>query len=263
MKANDGRSPAEIYEALFVPALFRQWGPVIAQAAAVAPNEQVLDVACGTGVLACAAAERVGAGGRVVGLDANPQMLAVARRQRAPVEWVEGRAEQLPFDDRSFDAVLSQFGFMFFDDRVAALREMLRVLRPGGRLAVAVCDALERSPGYAALAALLQQLFGEGVADAFRAPFVLGDAALLRALCKDAGIAGAAVTQRSGTVRFASIEDLICTERACVWTLGGMLDEAQFERLLAASTTALAPFAGSDGMVEFAMPALVITAVKD
>ena len=114
MKANDGRSPAEIYEAFFVPALFRQWGPVIAQAAAVVPNEHVLDVACGTGVLACAAAERVGAGGRVVGLDANPQMLAVARRRRAPVEWVEGRAEQLPFDDRSFDAVLSQFGFMFF-----------------------------------------------------------------------------------------------------------------------------------------------------
>jgi SAM-dependent methyltransferase len=263
MKANDGRSPAEIYEACFVPALFRQWGPVIAKAAAVGPNQQVLDVACGTGVLACAAAERVGASGRVVGLDANPQMLAVARRRRPPVEWVDGRAEQLPFDDRSFDAVLSQFGLMFFDDRVAALHEMMRVLRPGGRLAVAVCDALGRSPGYAALAALLQQLFGDAVANAFRAPFVLGDAALLHALCKEAGIAGAAVTQHSGTVRFASIEALISTERACVWTLGGMLDEAQFERLLAASTSALAPFAASDGVVEFTMPALVITAVKD
>jgi SAM-dependent methyltransferase len=266
MNANDGvrdgRSPAEIYEACFVPALFRQWGPVIAEAAAVGPNQAVLDVACGTGVLACAAAQCVGAGGTVVGLDANPQMLAVARRQRALVEWVEGRAEQLPFADRRFDAVVSQFGLMFFDDRVAALREMMRVLRPGGRLAVAVCDAVAHSPGYAALAALLQELFGNAVEDAFRAPFALGDAALLRALCEEAGIVGAEVTQRSGTVRFASIQALISTERACVWTLGGMLDEAQFERLQVASETALAPFAESDGTVAFAMPALVITAVK-
>jgi hypothetical protein len=85
---------------------------------------------------------------------------------------------------------------------------------------------------------------------------------LLRALCEEAGIAGAVVTQHSGTVRFQSIEALISTERACVWTLGGMLDEAQFERLLEASETALAPFAGSDGVVEFAMPALVITATR-
>jgi SAM-dependent methyltransferase len=258
----DGASPAEIYEARFVPALFRQWGPVIAEAAAVGPDQQVLDVACGTGVLACAAAQRVGPGGTVVGLDANAQMLAVARRQPAKVEWVEGRAERLPFADHRFDAVVSQFGFMFFDDRVAALREMVRVLRPGGRLAVAVCDAVEHSPGYAALAALLQQLFGNAVADAFRAPFALGDADLLRALCEEAGIAGAVVAQRSGTVRFPSIEALVSTERACVWTLGGMLDEAQFERLRQASGTALAPFAGSDGAVEFAMPALVITATK-
>ena len=151
----DGRSPAEIYEQCFVPALFQQWAPVIADAAAIAPGQRVLDVACGTGVLACAAAERVGPGGAVAGLDANPQMLEVARRKRSDVEWVEGRAERLPFPDQHFDAVVSQFGFMFFEDRVGALREMMRVLRPGGRLAVAVCDALAQSPGYSAFAAVL------------------------------------------------------------------------------------------------------------
>ena len=100
------------------------------------------------------------------------------------------------------------------------------------------------------------------MASAFRAPFALGDASLLRALCDEAGIPGAHIAQRAGTVRFASIEGLISTERACVWTLGGLLDDAQFERLRAASDVALRPFVGSAGLVEFAMPALVISATS-
>lgn len=159
-------------------------------------------------------------------------MLVVARRKRAPIEWREGRAESLPFPDGSFDAVVSQFGMMFFDDRRAALREMMRVLRPGGRLTVAVCDSLDHSPGYAALAGLLQRLFGDRVANAFRAPFVLGDWDRLLSLCAEADVAGATVTRHKGMVRFASIESLVSTERACVWTLGGLLDGAQLERLL-------------------------------
>ena len=258
----NGRSPAEIYDEHFVPALFQPWAEVVADAAQVVPGQHVLDVACGTGVLACAAARRVGAAGRVTGLDPNADMLAVARRKPADVEWLDGRAEAIPLPTGSFDAVVSQFGLMFFEDRGAALREMMRVLRPGGRLAVAVCDTLDHSPGYAALAGLLEQLFGPRVADAFRAPFVLGDPALLRSLCEQAGIARAEVTQHAGTVRFASIDALVSTERACVWTLGGLLDDAQFDRLRAASQTALQPFTSTAGLVEFAMPALLITASK-
>jgi SAM-dependent methyltransferase len=256
------RSPADVYDEQFVPALFRHWGPVLCDAAAIAPGQRVLDVACGTGALTAAVDRRVLPGGTVLGLDASPEMLAVARRKHADIEWREGRAESLSFADASFDAVVSQFGLMFFDDRVAALREMQRVLRPRGRLAVAVCDALEHSPGYASLAALLERLFGKRVADAFRAPFLLGDPAALRALCADAGIAEANVVQREGTVRFASIDALVSTERACVWTLGGLLDDTQFERLRREAPSAFLPFVDAGGMVAFAMPALLITAVK-
>ena len=127
-------------------------------------------------------------------------------------------------------------------------------------MAVAVCDTLDHSPGYATLANLLQRLFGDRVADAFRAPFVLGDSDELLSLCAVAGIADAKVTQHDGRVRFASIKSLISTERACVWTLGGMLDDDQFAELLKEAEEALKPFVGPDGAITFEMPALVLTA---
>ena len=256
------RTPAEVYDEMFVPALFQRWGPIIADVAGIGSGDTVLDVACGTGVLACAALDRVGPRGTVVGLDPNADMLAVARRNTPRVEWREGRAESLPFPDGSFDAVVSQFGLMFFDDRPAALREMMRVLRPGGRMAVAVCDAVDHSPGYAALADLLQRLFGKPTADAFRAPFVLGDPERLLAICATAGIMDAKVARHAGSVRFASVKALISTERACVWTLGGMLEDAQFSELLQEAERAFQPFVAGDGAITFEMPALVITASK-
>ena len=85
---------------------------------------------------------------------------------------------------------------MFFEDRVGALHEMWRVLKPGGRLAVAVWDSAERSPGYAAMIALIDRLFGASVADALRAPFVLGDADAFAATCFEA----AAIPARSETL---------------------------------------------------------------
>jgi SAM-dependent methyltransferase len=129
-------------------------------------------------------------------------MLAVARRKPGGIDWRQGSAEYLPFDDASFDAVISQFGLMFFDDRPRALSEMMRVLKPGGRLAVAVCGAVEDSPGYAAFATLLDRLFGEDVGNAFRAPFVLGDAESLSRIAVAAEMEGATVEKHNGTVRF-------------------------------------------------------------
>ena len=100
------------------------------------------------------------------------------------------------------------------------------------------------------------------MADAFRAPFVLGDATVVRTLCTDAGIAEASVVQRQGIVRFASIDDLVSTERACVWTLGGLLDDGQFERLRREAHSTFLPFVDAGGRVAFAMPALLITAAR-
>jgi hypothetical protein len=109
---------------------------------------------------------------------------------------------------------------------------------------------------------MLERLFGSDVANAFRAPFVLGNTRLLRELCAEAGIIGAEVKRIGGTVRFSSVESLVSTERACVWTLGGLLDDDQFKLLREEAVHVLAPFVTAGGLVEFDLPALVVSASK-
>jgi ubiquinone/menaquinone biosynthesis C-methylase UbiE len=254
------RGAADTYDEFFVPALFGAWAAPVADAAAIARGQDVLDVACGTGVLAREAARRVQPSGKVIGLDRNDGMLAVARRKAPEIEWRQGRAEALPFGGDRFDAVVSQFGLMFFEDRALALAEMWRVLKPGGRLAVAVWDALEHAPGYAAMTALLQRLFGERVADALRAPFALGDPEALAALAAKAGIP-AQITTREGAARFPSIDAWVHTD-VKGWTLADMIDDGQYQQLRREAPRALARFVQPDGTVLFDAPAHILCATK-
>jgi len=255
------RNAAEVYDEFFLPALFEEWPDRILEAARIEPGESILDVACGTGVLALAAAERVGQNGSVVGLDINEDMLTVARRKASSVEWRHGQAENLPFLDAYFDAVVSQFGLMFFDDRQAAVREMIRVLKPDGRLAIAVWDSLENTPGYAAATGLLRRLFGDSVADGLRAPYVLGDVAVLRSLFDGFDLNEMEIKTHQGKASFPSLESWMYTD-VKGWTLADVLDEAQFEILLKEAKRELRQFVGEDGKVTFRAPAHIITSYK-
>jgi demethylmenaquinone methyltransferase/2-methoxy-6-polyprenyl-1,4-benzoquinol methylase len=116
---------------LMTAGLDRRWRR-LAVRAVVRPGDSVLDACCGTGDLALEA-ER--AGGRVTGLDFSERMLERARRKSATVEWVRGDVLELPFADASFDAATVGFGIRNVEDLEAGLRELARVLRPGGRLA--------------------------------------------------------------------------------------------------------------------------------
>jgi SAM-dependent methyltransferase len=223
----------------------------------------VLDVACGTGIVAREAARRAGANGRVIGLDANPGMLAVARDQAPGVTWQHGRAEALPFPDGSFDAVVSQFGLMFFTDRRAAIREMRRVLRPGGHLAIAVWDALATMAAFSAEASLFQRLAGQRAADALRSPFVLGDRATLARLAIEGGLDAPAVECHAATARFPSVRVLVEADlRGWLPIMGVRLTESVIEATLAEADDALAPYvtATAEGDVSFATSALVLRA---
>ena len=137
---------------------------------------------------------------------------------------------------------------------------MWRVLKPGGRLAVAVWDALERTPGYAAMTALLQRLFGERIADALRAPFALGDPDALAALATQAGHPGGD-HDAEGTARFPSIEAWVHTD-VKGWTLADMIDDGQYRLLQREAPRALQHFVQPDGTVVFEAPAHILCATK-
>ena len=207
-----GNAP-ENYERYLVPSIFGPWAIDLISLAAPQPGDRVLDVACGTGVVARLCAAHVGTRGKVVGLDINPGMVATARSlPSAPgvsCAWLEGSAVAMSLPDAAFDLVVCQQGLQFFPDRPAALREMRRVLVSGGRLAVSVWRAIQHSPGFAFLAEMLEQHIGPEAATTMRAPFSLPDAEELRTLIARAGFRDVTIHSASKILRFPSPEEFI------------------------------------------------------
>ncbi len=182
------KQAADNYERYFVPAIGRPMAADLVDAADLGPGERVLDVACGTGVVARLAAERVGPDGAVAGLDPNPGMLAVAREVAPPgatIEWHEAPAEAMPLPDASFDVALCGMGLQFFSDRAAGLREIRRVLVPGGRLVASLPGPTP--PPLRIMAEELARHVGPEGGSFVEAVFSLHDADEIRTLAADAG----------------------------------------------------------------------------
>jgi ubiquinone/menaquinone biosynthesis C-methylase UbiE len=175
---------AEMFERLVVPHLFTPWGnDLLERARPIGPSDRVLDLGCGTGIVARLLRERLGGAARIVGLDINPGMLAVARRIAPELDWQQGDAAALPFGDRSFDVVLSQQMLQFVPDKVAAAREMRRVLAPGGRVLASTWRAVDEQPFLAALTRVAERHLGPSRDT--RMSF--GDGEALRVLLVEAG----------------------------------------------------------------------------
>jgi ubiquinone/menaquinone biosynthesis C-methylase UbiE len=204
---------AVAYERFAVPAIFAPAADQLLDAAGPLAGERVLDVGTGTGIVARLAADRVGPTGRVAGLDASPAMLDVARdaanHEGCAISWYEGMAERLPFADASFDLLLCQFALMFFHDRPAALAEMRRVLRPGGRLTLSVFQGIERHPFYAALDRAIERQLGQSTIGTI---FALGDANALSEALDQAGFSNVAIASPSVVARPGPAETFLAGE---------------------------------------------------
>lgn len=166
------------YERYQVPSVFGPLAELFLRHVGLREGQRVLDVACGTGVVARQAAGMLGSAGSVVGIDLNAKMLEVAAANspeaEATIEWREGDAADLPSTDEQFDVALCQQGLQFIPNKAAALREMHRVLKPGGIVGLCVWRGIEYSPCHSAISAALEVHVSADIAKRFEAPFSFG-----------------------------------------------------------------------------------------
>ena len=183
-------SAAQNYQRHFVPAIAEPVSVPLLDTAGLRPGERVLDVACGTGIIARHAAERVGPAGTVTAIDLSPDMIGVARATPAPaappIEWHVGDAASLPFPDSAYDVVLCQMGLMFMEDRAGAVAGMRRVLKPGGRVVVSTPGPIQ--PVFTALEGAIVEHIGADLGMFVRAVFSMHDPEAVATLLRDAGL---------------------------------------------------------------------------
>jgi ubiquinone/menaquinone biosynthesis C-methylase UbiE len=203
-----GGPPAANYERYFVPTIGAPLAHALIERAQLRPGEQVLDVACGTGVVTRLAAERVG-DSAVAGVDVNPGMLEVARNaaRGTAIEWHEASAEALPLGGATFDVVLCQMGLQFFPDRQGALREMQRVLRPGGRVILNVPGPTP--PLFGILARALNRHVGSEAAGFVATVFSLHDVEEVRGLLEAAGFTDVQARSEPETLSAPAAEEFL------------------------------------------------------
>lgn len=202
------QSSMHVYESVMVPRMFTPWAELLLDELQLTAGEAVLDVACGPGSVTRLAAQRVGPSGSVTGCDLSPAMLEIAAAKPAvdsggTITYLEAPADRMPVADGGFDVVSCQQGLQFVPNRPAALAEMRRALRPGGRLGVAVWGEIERCPPMCALGDALEAVLGAELAERFRGgPWGFPDGGQLGALIEQAGFDEVRVSQQALPVSF-------------------------------------------------------------
>jgi len=212
------QSASKAYEQYLVPPLFAPWADRLVETVEIREGDRVLDIACGTGIVARRAASRVGTEGSTVGVDINQGMLAVAEETAAEIlpsiEWEQGDATDLQFADERFDVVYCQQALQFFEDSAAAVEEMRRVLRQHGRVALSVWRPIDYQPAYVVLADALERYIGDEAGGVMRSPFPEWDGEYLQALLTDTGFSEVLVTIHIGSVRYPSVTEFVRREMA-------------------------------------------------
>lgn len=251
---------AETYERLLVPSVFAPWAKeLIERARPIGPADRILDLGCGTGIVARLLRERLGGGAPITGVDASAEMIAMARTLAPELDWREGNAMNLPFADGSFELVVSQQMLQFVPDRAAALHEIRRVLVPGGRFVAATWRPRHEQPLFEVLGRIAERHLGT----ANEKRFLLGDDAALRAMLADAGFADIVVEVVTCTDHFREFpyRQSAIAANFDLSRLSAEEREARLMALEAESAEAAKQFA-SDGGIAAPSRANLITAVR-
>ena len=204
----------EIYERYIVPTWMADWTTELIDAGDVGPKKRVLDVACGTGIIARKAAGIVGPEGRIAGIDSNEGMLRVAGRcaeqeGQTAIEWYHCDVSRMPFSAGEFDTVLCQQGLQFFPDKESALREMKRVLAPQGKLALNVWGRPDKCPHVIVICDVFTEYFGEDSTTIFQVASSLSNPQILHNLVLEAGFSNIHIRFDVKIARHASLAELL------------------------------------------------------
>lgn len=259
-------SVAAAYDRFMVPGLFAAWAHRAVEVARLRPGDSVLDVACGSGVVACEAAKIAGSSGRVAGVDIDAGCIEYDRersRERGDgIEWHCASALELPFGDSAFDACICQHGLQFFPDPVQGLREMRRVLKAQGRLVALTWGPLDQNSGHHVI---VQALEKRGVdASAAKRSTSISDPDRLRDLAVQAGFNDASVKVETGRTNFESIDVFLeaqskgspSTRHAIA-----LVPEADRPAFFEEVRAALQPYC-ENGTLKYPMRANVLTATR-
>jgi ubiquinone/menaquinone biosynthesis C-methylase UbiE len=249
-------SAAESYERYLVPLFFAPGAQYLTELAGLRVGERVLDLACGTGIVARSAANKVGANGMVVGLDRNEGMLAVACKASSSyisplIKWRQGDAHSIPFSDSTFDIIFCQQGLQFFSDRSAALRETHRVLGSNGRLALSAMRPIKHNPAYVLLSEALERYIGSDAGRMMCSPFLPLSTNELRDLLKSAGFRDVRILIGIGPVRYPSVKEFLRREMASSPLAGQIksLSDDTFRMMFRDLEVALEAYIDDDGIV--------------
>ncbi len=205
--ANFGGSIPEYYDRCLGPAWFEEFADDLARRVPAKPPGDVLELACGTGILTRRLQKRIDPALRLVATDLSKAMLDFARGKSGDlknVEWREADAAKLPFGDSEFGAVVCGFGLMFVPDKPAAMREARRVLRKGGLLVFNVWDRIEKNPHAKVNHDTVEKLFPGDEEMRFTMPFDMHDQALLRKLLAGAGFQALRIEKKQIQIRGVS-----------------------------------------------------------
>ncbi|MBW3663448.1 MAG: methyltransferase domain-containing protein [Actinobacteria bacterium] len=254
------------YEDNLVRIFMDPWARDLLERVGVGAGASLLDIGTGTGIVARLATALIGPSGRIVGVDVNPAMLAVAGELSADltpaIDLRQASAEELPFDDGTFSIVVAQ-QVLPFCDHVAALAEFHRVSTPGARLGIATCGSLPHQPGYRVLVDRLEHHLGVEAARTIASPYSFGDVREVRGAVEAAGFTDIVTNIAVTSVRFPSAAAFVQAELSSsplADTLAS-LDADVLEGLVADLGGALASHTDDDGIV-FPFETLTVTATR-
>lgn len=245
---------AEFYER-YSKFMLEPWVPALIEAVDLQPGERVIDVACGTGFVARQAGRRVGASGKVVGIDINVSMLAIAKASTVPgaaltVDWREADVCAMPFPDENFDVALCQQGLQFFPDRLQALQEIRRILVPGGRLGLSVWGSIDENPYFSIVEAAIRRHVSVDAASGLHKPHALADPQEVRSAIKEAGFVHVNVRRAAAYLRTPPAYEFLPGHLSALPMAGEItaLSESARSALIENLCTALSPYENNDGL---------------